>query len=216
MSAIGEAGVGLGSRPARTVPCDACGASGVGVPHLDEEGREYRDKCPRCDGSGRRVVAAPFDLAVDDGERGQAWPGIDPERLAARDRLGSYHELELALEALQDRHPRCHGALMACWERLGEPGPGLQRQLAEVGLAYVDRRMPDPIRVPNGLARNAKERAAALKAVRGSRSSQALEVRDAEIRKMIRKGRPTQWVAQQFGLSVRRVNAIVQGEAEAA
>lgn len=222
----------VATRPSKTVLCDACGGSGVGVPHLrdpENPSSEYRDACPRCNGSGRRTVAV-FDLQLEQ-ERS------DVDALTAsidrRDKAGSYAELEAALRGIYAHmnKPLTFTALTAnarqALRLLDEIYlPPVTREiesldqfedaLLELALAYIDSRMPDPIRVPAGVSANARTIAQHRTKVRGRGAGpRATDQRNKEIRRLARQRKPVQWIAAEYGLSVSTVYAIVSGERDA-
>jgi hypothetical protein len=200
------------TRPPRMVTCDACGGTGAGIPHIDlDTGREWRDPCRRCNGGGKRsvVTVPPLMLGAEDpGDDARLEHAIDRRR-----RLGSYHELEDALGWLPPLVRSCTVWVYGYGGDVAEH----HSDLPELGLGLLDRLMPAVIRVPADVRAAEKRRAEHMRRVKGlARSNAAVLERDREIRRMIRRGRPTQWVAGEFGLSVRRVNEIVAGETAAA
>jgi hypothetical protein len=212
---VGSEATVASARPRRTVRCDACDGDGVrrGV------------RCVRCDGVGRRELHA-FDLHLGGGESSG-----DPltDAIEARDRSGSYRELDLALAGVihhvnkpaRYRVLTRHGVrvlrlLDDLWlppaSVLLEDLDGWSQALVERALEYIVWRMPDPIRVPAGVVANAREHREHRLRVKGrSAANGAVVKRDAEIRGLVRRGVPTQRVAFDYGLSVRRVNQIVAG-----
>lgn len=188
------------ARPRHRKTCDRCNGTGVWK----------RDRCTLCDGEGRRDVHV-FELRLDDGRRDTR---DAEERMAdaidARNQAGSYREIERALAMLRARNRAAHAALLAAVDQQLVPFPGP----LEPVLAFLDQRMPDPIRVPVDVRANARERREWARRAKGrSASPQALENRDREIRQALRKGAPTQRVAFEYGLSVSQVNRIVAGHA---
>lgn len=199
---VGSSETAATARPRRTVRCDAC----------DGEGVRLGERCPYCDGAGRRDLHA-FELAFVPPD---AVVDADPVDVAIdrRNDSGSYAELDRALAALRARSLPQLRALLALAET------GERSDAAGAGLAFVAARMPAAVRVPAAVRANAAERRRHLERLKGRRlngdAGRAVEARDREIRKLIGSGRPTQWVAFEFGLSVRRVNQIVAGERERA
>lgn len=199
------------TRPARVVKCDACEGSGVGGAHLDAEGLEYRDRCRYCDGTGHRAVTS---ITSDDDAR------RDDEAIERRANAGSYRELDRALDQLHAAHPRVWAATMSVHVHHTAPEPTAgtyHAQLLRFALVYLDARMPDPIRVPGSVREADRNRAEQLKRIRGrGTSTRALAERDREIRRLARQGKPRPWIASEYGLSVRQVGNVVNGEKEAA
>lgn len=156
----------------RAVRCDSCGGLGA-------FGNERR--CDRCNGSGwvelplSRLVAARSRLSADARELGPADPvaaALDAgfagagraycERVVA----GSYDELGLALGCLRLELPRSYRTCVQVYvEAVCEPEElsGVARARHDVGLRYLERLMPEPIRVPGWAARNERRRRDALK-----------------------------------------------------
>lgn len=203
------------TRPAAVVTCDGCGGSGVGGAHLDDRGEEYRDPCRYCNGSGRRTITR-FDLQLDR-ERGEGASRLDCA-IDSRDAAGSYHALDWALTTIPTRRRalvlRCHGPAASVDSRDLPPGA---RAALERTLVELEQRMPAVIRVPGDVRKAARAAEDHLRKVKGlGASKQALAARDKEIRRLVRQGRPRQWVAREFGLSVSQVNRLVTGEKEAA
>lgn len=187
----------LPGRPPVTVMCDACGGEGVGGAHLDDEGREYRDRCERCGGSGRRSVTPLSPDPVDVAARAS-----DPvtAKLERRARLGSYRELDAALGWLRAYAPRGYRALLE--ERRGP--------VRDRALRLVSGRMPARIRVPREVVEAAKlerQRAAGRPQPVGKGAGVvALEKRNGQMVRLVDQGKPAQWVADQYGVSVATVN----------
>lgn len=203
------------TRPAHTVPCDACDSKGVGKPHLrdlDDPSSEYRDPCERCGGSGRRVVAK-FDLATEIRERSD-----DPvvAMIENRQDAGDYAIVERELARLPKRARTLLLAVHGPNQTVEPHSLSLDDETAvELALELIEENLPDTLRVP-GWARSADRNAREHRLrVRGTRGKSAKQ-RDKEIRSLIRHGKPTQWVASEYGLSVSRVNRIYNGESEEA
>ena len=199
---VGSASTVAAARPRRSVRCDRCDGDGV-----------WRgERCSLCDGEGRRDLHA-FELRLEPvGGRGDP---VD-EAIEARRRAGSYAELDRALEQLRSWSAIRWGSLLDEVDRFGVP----QSTAATQGLTFVVERMPqppEPIRVPAQVLANARELREWRKRVRRRRlngdAGLAVARRDAEIRMELRRGRPVQWVAREFGLSVSRVYQIRRGEA---
>lgn len=210
---VGSTETGVRTKPARTVRCDGCDGTGVGGAHLDELGREYRDPCRHCGGSGRRTVAV-FDLSL---ERKQSDGDTRLEdALERREDAGSYRELDRALADLKAAWPSLHRAVVDALVS-GDP-EALKLTLVErAGVPFLLARMPEPIRVSGAVVRAwkaARERRA-LAVGRGA-GRVAIERRDKDIRSLVRQGKPAQWVAAEFGLTVARVNQITFPDRHAA
>ena len=192
---VGSSFTASAAPPARTVACDACAGDGV----------LRGQRCVRCDGEGRRL-AHVFELRIDTRVEGERSP-VDAS-LDARAACGSYAELDRALEDLRAASPRLWRGLLGAIDA-GEVAP-LDETL-EPPLSFVVERMPDPIRVPAGVVANGRELERWQKRVRGrSCSPESLRARDAEIRRLVRRDTPVQWVAREFGLSVAQVYRVVR------
>lgn len=204
------------TKPARVVDCDKCGGSGTGVPHLDlDSGREWRDPCVRCNGTGKRTVATLPPLLSGPDE-----DAVDTrleQAILDRDDAGSYHELEHALAQLEPWPRRLvHVVYTTKAFDVDVFSPAAVERLAEA-MRTVDALMPVLIRVPRDVREAAKQQRLQRERLKGlARSRDALVARDRDIRRLIRRGRPTQWVAGEYGLSVSQVNRIVAGEEHAA
>jgi hypothetical protein len=156
----------------KAVRCDSCGGAGV-------FGNERR--CGRCGGSGwvelplSRLVAARVRLRADALELGPADPvvaaldaGFAGAGRAYRERVvaGSYEELGLALGCLRLEWPRCYRTVVRVYvEAVEEPEglAGVSRFRHDLGLGYLERLMPEPIRVPGWAARNERRRREGLR-----------------------------------------------------
>lgn len=89
-----------------------------------------------------------------------------------------------------------------------------EEALLELALTYIESQMPDPIRVPRDIVRNADERQVALKG--NALNGLSRERRDKQIRAWDRQGKPRQWIGQQTGLSDRQLREIINGKGVAA
>jgi hypothetical protein len=179
----------------RTVACDACAGDGV------VKGR----RCERCDGVGRRP-ANLFELRIDVRLEGEASP-LDAS-LDARAASGSYAELDRLLADLRIADMRAWRGLLEAVDA-GEVAP-LPEPL-EPPLRFLTERMPEPVRVPAGVVANGRELEAWRRRVRGRQAaSQALEARDREIRRALRREVPVQWLAREYGLSVAQVYRVAR------
>lgn len=203
---IGAADVGATTKPADTVPCDACD-KGAGKPHLrdkDDPSSEYREACPRCNGTGRRTVTR-FELAADDPERLPSGDRLT-DAITRRNAAGSYCQLEDALAAL----PRNLRRLVVGVFVHGRAA-GAEVERLEFALTFVDALMPTPIVVPSAVRSAAKRLAQEqrTRAVGRGAGKDALKKRDKEIRELDRAGKPRQWIAREFGISVATVKRVV-------
>lgn len=205
------------TKPSRMVTCDACEGSGVGAIHLRDladPSSEYRDPCRYCQGSGKRAVTT-FDLQLDK-ERSDQGTALEAA-IERRREQGSYHELDEALAVL----PQSWRTLVAevHTERSGRALSGTEHVILEAALRALEFLMPDTIKVPASVkaaVKHAAERADKTLANGRGAGKLQLDKRDKEIRRLVRQGRPTQWVAGEYALSVASVNRIVNGETEAA
>lgn len=191
---VGSASTSSATRPRRTVPCDRCGGSGMWK----------GERCPTCDGDGRRVLHV-FELALDLRDVDERDPLV--AAIDRRNRAGSYGELDRALDELRRRAPVVARGLLAAVDH----GRVLDLRL-ELALGFVVDRMPDPVKVPAEVRANERERREQRKRAKGrSVDAASRERRDVEIRKLVGERKPVQWVAAEFGLSVAQVNRIAGG-----
>lgn len=218
---IGDAETKASARPRATVKCDRCqDISGKAT------GVIGNNPCPSCHGTGKRDLHV-FDLALDVRDD----PGVDPLTAAIerRDKAGSYHELEAALRGVYAHlnKPLMFVALTVnarqALRLLDEVYlPPITRELdrlttfeqslVELALAYIDSRMPDPIRVPATIRLNERELEKHLAVARGRGADpRSLQQRDKQIRQWARERRPYGWIQQQTGLSDRQVREIING-----
>lgn len=188
------------TKAPRVVKCDSC--SGMGA---HGNGR----RCEHCDGTGKRT-SVRFELAVRWGQ-----DGGDPW-LGWQDTGGSYAEFEQAIGELPYRWRRLiinvHGPNAN--GRVDHLTPGETATL-ELAFAQLEALMPLPILVPRAVrdAWKRKQERKTLAARTAGPNAQAK--RDKEIRRFARQQKPTQWIAAEYGLSVRRVNEIIDEEAAA-
>lgn len=95
---------------------------------------------------GRERPASEFDAVQQANAEPYLW---ERERDARRKRF-DYSALTAALELLRDRNPAAcallHAAYVYGWS---EPSTTMEA-LVEIGLIFIDERMPDPIRAPGG------------------------------------------------------------------
>jgi hypothetical protein len=217
-AAVGDAETKATARPTKTVRCDSCGGQGA---------YGNGERCPHCDGVGHRPLHR-FDLQLDTGGDQDDADPID-RAIDRRDQSGSYHELEMALAGIV-HHVNKPVRFMALTvdgllalklldevylpplTPLEEMTPWRQA-LVELALAYIDSRMPDPIRVPGDVRLNERELKDRRTRARGKGGP--LKVRDSEIRRLARAHGP-QWIAAEYGLSVSQVYRIVNQTSEAA
>lgn len=207
------------TRPPRMVTCDACEGTGVGGAHLrelDDPSSEYRDPCRYCQGSGKRAVAV-FDLQLEQ-ERSDEGTALEAA-IDRRREQGSYHELDIALNVLPQTWRTLVGEVHQERNRTEQSLSGYDQVILEAALRMVELLMPDTIKVPaqvKAAVKHAANRTDRTLAVGNGAGKLLREKRDKEIRKLIRQGRPTQWVAGEYALSVASVNRIVNGEETAA
>lgn len=177
--------------------CESCG------------GRGWVESARSRDPYAVRSVA-PFGLDGTHLERDRAVVR-QIERLAAQTRPPWASELDLIADA--NLHPAGweiararmfdrfdYAALERALELLAMTHPGLSAR-SSLGLAFVDARMPSPIRAPREqVVVPAKGRAL---------NGHSLKQRDALIRRLVlSEDRPVQWVAREYGLSPSQVNRI--------
>lgn len=204
----------LPTRPPRMVVCDGCGGAGTGRPHVDvATGREWRDPCPRCNGSGRVAKPSVTDPAAEPSEQATRLE----EALLRRATAGSYLELEHAIRGLPQLMRRLVFRVHVTGELRVEDLDDTDRAALGWALELLGERMPERIRVPGFAHHAARLDADRRFRVRGRMAGKdALQGRAKEIRSHRRRGRPVQWIAAEYGLSVRRVYEILAGEQEAA
>lgn len=217
---VGSTATVATARPRARKRCDRCGGDGVWK----------RERCELCHGDGWRDVHL-FDLHLDTRDVDERDPMLTA--IEARNEGGSYHALEQALAGISHHVNKpvryqwlTDNATLAL--RLLDEVYVLairddvdltvdERSLTDLALAYIVDRMPDPIRVPKEVSENARAHREHRKRVKGRAASNgAVARRDDEIRKLIKRGTPTQRVAFDYGLSVSQVNRIVARESDAA
>lgn len=144
----------------RSVPCDVCGGEGA---TLAPRYRGENNRCLRCGGSGRDELTlqqwrATRTLSYTLEHQGFVRSG-DPvlDCLSARQRSGSYDELLLAMGALHEAWPALFRLVRDRYVR-GEDlrSARLDRLSEEGGLAFLEERMPERIRVPAGVRERAR------------------------------------------------------------
>ena len=131
----------------RYVSCDACGG---------ERRHRNGEPCLKCRGSGSVPVtesqwrsARHLAAAADASEYGAAGDPVSAA-IDKRDELGSYWELGLALGALRLELRTAYRVVASIYidRRLELNGHAPTRLAHDIGVAYVVRLMPDPIKVP--------------------------------------------------------------------
>lgn len=128
---------------------------------------------------------------------------------AELDRLGSFVELRVALEALCEADPfawTCVRLVYGFEAELRVCGPSV-KAAAGVGVAWLASRLPDPIRVPG------PSEAEVLRSLRGARGWRGVRARleqDEEIRELAGSGVKQRELAVRFGLSEAMVSKIVR------
>lgn len=179
--------------------CDRCAG----------EGAWKGARCEVCDGRGRVAVPGSWVKSRPAGN-GFGSDG-DAAVLAAcdrREKAGSYRELDRALADLR----RAFGARAV--ELLDTPTVELSEGAlvtVDLLLVFVDQRMPDPVRVPSWAVKNEQDRCRHRTVVRGRQAGvMASARRDREIRALARDGQAVQWIAAEYGVSVRLVYEIVR------
>lgn len=171
--------------------------------------------CRRCNGTGQAPVAGSWIRSIDMGERDGTGDALDAmlDQIARREKLGSYRELDHALAALARARPYIVKQLDKAYllhDLDLDALPAHGHRLLDIGISFLDARMPTPIVVPRDVTRAEEARAEQLRRIKGRGTSrQALERRDKEIRWLVYgEERAVQWVAREFGLSPSQVNRI--------
>jgi hypothetical protein len=148
----------------KTVHCDAGCDRGVirGGPWRGEN-----DRCLRCGGSGRLELTIEqwrstrtFEADLGTSSGNGAGPILDS--MESRQRSGSYDELAAALVQLHEAWPALYRLVIDRYvlgQSLGSAR--LDRLAEEGGLAYLEARMPEEIRVPGSVRKRRREEAAA-------------------------------------------------------
>jgi hypothetical protein len=141
-------------RHQRMVLCDACGATGKGLVVAD--GRvDRRLPCAVCRGAkvvpGPETKIRPFALEGGESMVGDLVRGLrDPvlRAIVVKGALGSYDELAVGLGRLRVESLAAYDATVAL-EHDRRPLRAIRYEVAAwFGLLFLERRMPDPIRVP--------------------------------------------------------------------
>lgn len=214
---IGSETTSSTARPRRTVACDACSGDGV----------RASLRCARCDGTGRRDLHA-FELHLDTRDEAERDPLL--QAIEDRNRAGSYAELEHALADLRrgaGNTPRFAplrehaAAALRLLDAVHLPPTTIapadlnaaEQWLVDLALAYLDSRLPDPLRVPAEVRANARERREWARRAKGrSTSPQALAERNRNLVRDVRRGVPKQRVAFEYGLTVSAIDRVLRGE----
>ena len=140
------------AAPLRRVPCDAC----IGLdPKKDRgEGFVHGERCPHCDGSGWAPAFAqrmqPFRRKSSQLDRALLEGLRDPilRAMVVKGALGSYDELSSALAALRVADLASYAATVALETDRRSVKEIRYDLAASFGLLFVERRMPEPIRIP--------------------------------------------------------------------
>jgi hypothetical protein len=203
------------------LPCPACGARGTVAydgytnrPVVTADGSpapttdaDRRDKARR---DAARVSA------ILDGDRDQGGGDALDAQLARSERLErwSFRPLIAALDELRSDHNLAYRLIVdvhvtANREPASVAAPLLRR--LEFGMRYLDRRMPDRIRVPREVLEQAAAREQWLRAARGRRGP-ALAARDRELRRQRQADVPVPELMARFGLSRASVYAVLAAD----
>jgi hypothetical protein len=207
---IGSAASGLTSKaPVRMVRCDACDGEKV---HGNGE------VCGYCGGEGKRPLHA-FNLAIDTREQDAILDHVQRQvDQRAKDR--SWVELETAMARLKREkwnswrlvHRVYVIRVLSVEDVYGRTGAGLSYETLENGMQYLLWRLPEDWTAPAGLRAN--EKLLRDRRTRARGRGQEVGRRDKEIREHARAGRSPQWIAAEYGLSVRTVYEVVNGKRE--
>jgi hypothetical protein len=198
------------SANTRRVLCDRCAGQGVWK----------NERCGMCDGAGK--VSVPLERAIlTDADRETDVVLNEWERmLVRREEAGSYREFDKCVAELARRSPLRHRVFhevhVVKTASAGMLHPTQALEL-ERGLVLLLRWMPREIVVPREIL--ALEKRVAQRPVKGKGVSKVqLADRDAEIVGRFNRGHgdSAKVLAQDFGLSVQRVNEIVYHERGAA
>jgi hypothetical protein len=198
------------SANTRRVLCDRCAGQGVWK----------NERCSMCDGAGK--VSVPLERAIlTDADRETDVVLNEWERmLVRREESGSYREFDKCVAELARRSPLRHRVfhevhvVKSASAGMLHPTQALE---LERGLVLLLRWMPREIVVPREIL--ALEKRVAQRPVKGNGVSKVqLADRDAEIVGRFNRGHgdSAKVLAQDFGLSVQRVNEIVYHEREVA
>lgn len=213
-------------RDTKHVKCPDCqdlAGNATGVTH--------GKPCRRCDGTGSAPVAGSW-LSAPLGEERTGGDALDAmlDAIERRRELGDWDALEKAKAGIihHVNKPLRFAALtvngIEAVRLVDEVHVVKTREtidlsrfeeaLLELALVYIDTQMPDPIRVPRDIVRNAEERQLALKG--NALNGLSRERRDKQIRAWDRQGKARQWIGQQTGLSDRQLREIINGKGVAA
>lgn len=179
----------------RRAMCDRCGGDGAWK----------GARCEPCDGSGK--VSVP----LSDDEQADREPGGDRvlDQLALRDRLGSWHALDLALEGLRRNDRQAWHWFVAVHVEGRVAASALvngNRQALERAYGFLSVAMPERLRIPASVV-------AAYQRPPQRLLWRSREERDREIVRLVNQGRSVAWVAQAMGVGERQVQRIVYGVA---
>jgi hypothetical protein len=210
----------VGPDHASCRPCKVCGGRGTVAydgytnrPVVTADGSpapttdaDRRDKARR---DAARVSA------ILDGDHDQGGDALDA-LLARAERLErwSFRPLVAALDELRSSHNLAYRLIVdvhvtASREPASVPAP-LGRRL-EFGMRFLERRMPDRIRVPREVLEQAAAREQWLRAARGRRGP-ALAARDRELRRQRQAEVPVPELMVRFGLSRASVYAVLAAD----
>ncbi len=180
----------------RSAVCDRCGGSGV-------QPGSKGERCPSCDGEGRREWS-PFELHMpDEEERVGAEEGgllARPRHLAALYAAGSYAELERALAELRVCDTQ---AQRVWWGRYGLETVvrGADADLDRAWM-FIEDRMPTRVRVPPAIREGQRHYEAWLSSHRNGKTDQrAMAVRDDRMLRMREAGTSLPELAVAFKLT---------------
>lgn len=212
-AAIGSADTKASARPERMVKCDAC-QDAAGEP----TGMFRGERCPYCKGRGKRPLHV-FNLAIDTREQDAILDHVQRQvDQRAKDR--SWVELETAMARLKREkwnswrlvHRVYVIRVLRVEDVYGRTGAGLSYETLENGMQYLLWRLPEDWTAPAGLRAN--EKLLRDRRTRARGRGQEVGRRDKEIREHAKAGRSPQWIAAEYGLSVRTVYEVVNGKRE--
>jgi hypothetical protein len=213
---VGSSSTTATARPERTVLCDACAGEGV----------RHQQRCVYCDGQGRRQLHA-FNLHLQPEDDADADPLDDA--IDRRNNAGHYHELEQALVGI-----RVHVNKPVRYRWLTDNATAALRLLDALYLPPATRleQQLTPPNAPSSTSPSRTSTAACLtrsvspppSAPTSSSSPAAAPARKAAAPTRTRwrgvtwrsgsitgRGRPAQWIAAEYGLSVSTVYEVLNG-----